>query len=391
MSKFHSYIASAEKLISTYSPGKPLPLHIRAFFAADKKFGSRDRRMISSACYCYFRIGHACDDKTTVEKILTGIFLCEHKSNELLLFFRPDLDSQIGLSIADKISTAGIQLKDIFPFRDELATGIDIDSFSTSFLKQPQLYLRIRPGRKDKVISKLNEASVPFEWQGEACVVLANNVAADKILLLNKDAVVQDINSQKVLDQLDSMPLFSTAKQKTTAWDCCAASGGKSILLYDKLRGNVQLTVSDIRENILWNLNKRLQQAAININRNFITDLAVSSGLQAEEKFSVIICDAPCSGSGTWGRSPEQLRFFKKKQINEFAERQQQIVAHIIPHLDKAGVFFYITCSVFKKENEEMASFIKDKFPQLNLLQMEYLKGYENGADSMFVACFQLT
>ena len=391
MSKFHSYITSATRLINTYSAGKPLSLHIKSFFAADKKFGSRDRRMISSLCYYYFRTGNAFKKNTLEEKILAGLFLCENKNNELLQFFRPDLDAQIALPVADKMLLMGIEEKDIFSFRDQLSEEIVCETFSISFLKQPQLYLRIRPGRKKRVIEKLNEASVVFEWPADDCLLLANNSSVEKIVKLNKDAVVQDINSQKVLDHLDKSPGLLQSTEKKAAWDCCAASGGKSILLYDKLKGNIKLTVSDIRKNILVNLHKRLQQAGININRDFITDLSVSSGLEMAEKFSVIICDTPCTGSGTWSRTPEQLFFFNENSIDVYAERQQQIVSNVIPHLNTGGLFFYITCSVFKKENEEMVSFIKEKNPLLQLMQMEYFKGYENAADTMFVAVFQLS
>jgi 16S rRNA (cytosine967-C5)-methyltransferase len=67
---------------------------------------------------------------------------------------------------------------------------------------------------------------------------------------------------------------------------------------------------------------------------------------------------------------------------------QQRIVTNIIPHLQKDGIFIYITCSVFKKENEAMVDFIKEKF-HLQLLQMEFLKGYDKKADSMFTAVFK--
>ena len=392
MSKFHSYISSAEKLISTCVSGKPLSLHVKSFFAADKKYGSRDRRMISSLCYNYFRTGRAFEKLGTVEKILLGLFLCENKSNELLQFFRPDLNEKITLPVVEKITITGIKELDIFPFENELGAAIEMMPFSGSFLEQPQLYLRIRPGRKKTVFDKLNEAAVEFQLPDDDCIKLANNVAADKILKLNKEVVVQDMNSQKVLDWLINNPGQFSATDKIAAWDCCAASGGKSILLIDKLKSNsIQLTVSDIRENILKNLIVRLQQAGVNINRKFVSDISIASGLPAEEKFSVIVCDAPCTGSGTWSRSPEQLYFFNEKMISEYAERQQKIVSNVLPHLKPGGLFFYITCSVFKKENEEMVRFIKTKNASLQLQQAEYLKGYEMQADTMFVAVFKLS
>jgi len=81
------------------------------------------------------------------------------------------------------------------------------------------------------------------------------------------------------------------------------------------------------------------------------------------------------------------LYFFTEEMIGEYAERQKQIVTNVIPHLEKNGLFIYITCSVFKKENEEVVHFIKEKF-HLRLLRMELLKGYDKKADTMFTAAF---
>ena len=59
-----------------------------------------------------------------------------------------------------------------------------------------------------------------------------------------------------------------------------------------------------------------------------------------------------------------------------------------MPYLQPEGLFFYITCSVFKKENEDVANYLKEKF-HLQLLHMELLKGYDKKADCMFVAVFK--
>jgi 16S rRNA (cytosine967-C5)-methyltransferase len=49
--------------------------------------------------------------------------------------------------------------------------------------------------------------------------------------------------------------------------------------------------------------------------------------------FELIICDAPCTGSGTWSRTPEQLYFFDEKKIEQYALLQKKIVSTIIPRL----------------------------------------------------------
>ncbi|MEO8772379.1 MAG: Fmu (Sun) domain-containing protein [Ferruginibacter sp.] len=387
MSRYHSYISSATKIIQTYDNGKPLSYHLKSFFSAEKKYGSRDRKTIASLCYNYFRVAIALKKATVEEKILTGLFLSENKSNEILALLRPEWNEQIQLAVTDKLLLLNINASDIFPFHDQTGSEIDKEQFAISFLKQPDLFLRIRPGRRNQVIDKLHHAALAFEEIAAGCLKFANNTSLENVLDINKEAVIQDRNSQLVLDFLKKEPAYFPAKNKVSAWDCCAASGGKSILLFDILKGNIKLTVSDIRESILSNLVKRLEHAGINIYRKFITDLSKNTSFPGEDRFSIILCDAPCTGSGTWSRTPEQLFYFDKNAIAVYAERQKKIISNVIPHLEPGGIFFYVTCSVFKDENEMIVEFIKEKF-HLELLQMKYLKGYNVKADTMFVAVF---
>ena len=56
--------------------------------------------------------------------------------------------------------------------------------------------------------------------------------------------------------------------------------------------------------------------------------------------------------------------------------------------LKNGGYFVYITCSVFEKENEEVVEFI-EKNTSLQLMEMEYLEGYDKKADTLFTALFK--
>jgi 16S rRNA (cytosine967-C5)-methyltransferase len=192
---------------------------------------------------------------------------------------------------------------------------------------------------------------------------------------------VQDYSSQKIA----GIFLLTTRHSPLVVWDCCAGSGGKSIMLFD-LNNNIKLTVSDIRESILANLKKRFGEAGIKKYRSFTTNLTANSQ-QSTDNYDLIIADIPCTGSGTWSRTPEALTFFNEKEIERFSELQKKILTNIIPSLKKGGHLVYITCSVLKKENEEVADFIQSKF-NLKLEQMEVLKGYDKKADTMFAARF---
>jgi 16S rRNA (cytosine967-C5)-methyltransferase len=384
--RYQSYLNTATKIISAYKGEEPLAGYLRKFFAADKKYGSKDRRSVSSLCYNYYRLGKAAPAISIEERILTATFLCEHAFSELLQFFKPEWNEKIGIPLAEKLIITNINTEDIFPFVSALSEGIDRQQFYFSFFQQPDLFLRIRPGKKTIVENKLRAAVLSYQLIDEDCIALPNASKLNDVIELDKEAIVQDYNSQKVLNSLKSQ--ITNPTSQITSWDCCAASGGKSILLYDILNGQVNLTVSDIRESILANLKKRFSAAGIKNYHSFIADLSVNNTSLEICDQQLIICDAPCTGSGTWARTPEQLFYFDWQQIETYANRQLQIVSNVIPHLQEDGFFVYITCSVFKKENEAVVDFIKEKF-HLPLLQMELLKGYDKKADSMFVAVFR--
>ena len=167
-------------------------------------------------------------------------------------------------------------------------------------------------------------------------------------------------------------------------WDACAASGGKSIMAKDRL-GKIRLTVSDVRESILHNLKKRFSEAGIGNFQTLVADLATADPLSPGDLFDLVIADVPCSGSGTWGRTPEQLYFFREGKIMDYSQLQQRILYTVLPHVKPGGYLLYITCSVFRQENEEQVAFIT-KDQRFTLLRQECLKGYDKKADTMFAA-----
>jgi 16S rRNA (cytosine967-C5)-methyltransferase len=381
---YQSYLNTSVELIEEFDCSIPLQHFLKKHFAANKKFGSKDRKYVTDLCYTYFRLGHALKNLPVEEKILTAIFLCNHLSNGFVEHFKPEWNKSISLSLKEKLSIISypFSITDIFPWKEALSEGIDHEKFCESFLVQPDLFVRIRPGNENSVIIKLSEHNISYTQIDETCISLNNSTKIDQLLNINKEVVVQDYSSQKISD---FFPL-TTGHSPLTAWDCCAGSGGKSIMLFD-LNKNIKLTVSDIRESVLANLKKRFNEAGIKTYHSFTTDLTAVNTQRSTANYDLIVADVPCTGSGTWSRTPEALSFFKEKEIEKFGELQKKIHTNIIPCLKKGGRLVYITCSVFKKENEEVVDFIQSKF-NLKLEQMEILKGYDKKADTMFAARF---
>jgi len=383
--RYHSYLNSAKTIIEAYKGDIPFAAFLKKYFNANKKYGGKDRKQIAALCYNFYRLGKAVPQLPVEEKIIVAVFICETTHSEFLQFHKPEWNDIITKPLAEKIAIAGFTAEDVFPWAEALSDGMDAELFRYSFFTQPDLFLRIRPGNKETVIKKLQDAGIEFNIAGDDCLALPNSTKVDAVLEIDREVVIQDLNSQKVLNFLKDEAKH--IEQPVSVWDCCAASGGKSILAFDTLYGKVDLTVSDIRESILSNLKNRFETAGIKSYQSFIADLTADDFQPSSADFQLIICDAPCTGSGTWSRTPEQLYYLKRKTVDEYVAMQQQIVSRVIPQLLPGGLLIYITCSVFKHENEEIVDFIKEKF-HLQLLQMELLKGYDKKADSMFVAVF---
>jgi 16S rRNA (cytosine967-C5)-methyltransferase len=360
----------------------PLGGWLKNYFKANKKFGSNDRKQVAHICYCYYRLGNAFQNLNTEEKMLLALCLCSATSNMILQELKPEWNEIVQLSLREKIKRLGVreEVAQIFPFTEALSEEIDHSQFNESFLIQPDLFLRIRPGKEKTVIEKIQNASNNFSVEGH-CITLPKSTKIDAVLLVDDEVVIQDAASQKVLDNLQKNQTIKNFQ----SWDCCAASGGKTILLHD-IYPKAQLTVSDSRESILHNLKNRFKRAGINNYQSFVADLS-SPQFSLNKKFDVIICDAPCSGSGTWSRTPEQLFYFKNEKIESYAALQKSIAFNACNFLKPRGFFVYITCSVFRKENEEVVEYIQAK-SGLKLLSQEYIKGYDRKADTLYTALF---
>ncbi|HTN05451.1 Fmu (Sun) domain-containing protein [Agriterribacter sp.] len=460
MSRYYSYLNTSAGIIRRYNGDQPLAAFLKSFFAANKKYGSKDRKQISHLCYCYYRTGkmfrvhlpsvgkfklspvgvptnrggppwavsspptvtktmgqsemrpiHAsnisADNDTLHAHILAGLFLCSSEPNEMLQQLKPAWNEKVHLSIEEKCevlnknfnteSTSQLTIHPspftthcsplfVFPWQSELSGGIDHSLFCHSFFVQPDLFIRIRPGYKATVQQKLDAGKIQYRLINENCIAFSNTTKLDAVIEADREAVIQDYSSQQVAAFLKPLQ----GDKKPEVWDCCAASGGKSILAIDTLK-NINITVSDIRKSILVNLGKRFTAAGIESYAAKVIDLTThhSPFTTHHSLFDLIICDAPCSGSGTWGRTPEQLYFWKEEEVLHYTALQKKILTNIIPFIKPGGYLLYITCSVFKEENEATVNEIEAEF-NLQLLKMEVLKGYDRKADTMFAALLTL-
>ena len=374
-------------LIKSYQNQQPLHRFLQQHFRNHKQMGSRDRRLFSDWIYNYYRLGKSLCEQTIETKLSIANFLMQQQSNELLNYALSSHTvlqySDIEKLIAEKTTIVQQQypfsLKDIFPFSEWMSDDLDEEQFALSILSQPKVWIRVRKQFAEQVKGELNELSILFEESKEQPLAwsVPQRTNLDTLKTLEQGFFeIQDISSQRTGNYFQPKP-------NEHWYDCCAASGGKSLLL-QSIESSVQLTVSDKRNSVLENLHERFKRAGIKNYQSIVADLAnrIPDEL-SNQQYDGIILDAPCSGSGTWARTPEQISFFQTQQINHYKDLQRTILKNVVPLLKKGKSLIYITCSVFKEENEVQVEYAK----QMGLMveMQELIQSAKEGGDALFV------
>jgi 16S rRNA (cytosine967-C5)-methyltransferase len=141
--------------------------------------------------------------------------------------------------------------------------------------------------------------------------------------------------------------------------DYCAGGGGKALALAAQ-PGRV-VFAHDIDAGRMKDLAPRAERAGCTV-----TELPTNR-LRDHAPFDLVLCDAPCSGSGTWRRTPEAKWLFTPERLAELCTLQDDILALASALVHQNGTLAYATCSVLKAENEARIASFLDANPEWTL------------------------
>ncbi len=130
--------------------------------------------------------------------------------------------------------------------------------------------------------------------------------------------------------------------------DCCAAPGGKSVLLAKKCGEVTSFELHPHRVELIRQYKTRM--GVKNIRERQMDSGVFDSAY--EEAFDGVLCDAPCSGFGTVSENPDIKLFRKKEDFAALRRAQLQILTTVARYVKKGGALYYSTCSVFECEND---------------------------------------
>ncbi len=139
--------------------------------------------------------------------------------------------------------------------------------------------------------------------------------------------------------------------------DCCAAPGGKSVLLAKKCK---HVTAFELHAHRVDLIRQYKQRMGVENVTELQKDSSVFDGAY-EEKFDAILCDAPCSGYGTISENPDIKLFRKESDFAELEKMQRSILNTVARYVKKGGALYYSTCSLFEGENDgTVGAFLKE-------------------------------
>lgn len=370
--RYAAVIDLLEDIATNMSPkGTPADRVVNAFCRARRYMGSKDRRFVTDHAYSVLRgwkrylaaAGLMGLDETPRSALI--MFLAETKLN-------PDSVAGEGphafqaLTESETKAWNSVLIQGSFPAMDE-----------TSALNMPgwiMPFFAARTGFDDMLVvfAALNSAA-PFdirlndrlnpdhdlpalgEW--DPIETTSNGYRASgyprvtqETLYLKGGFEIQDEAAQIGAGLVDAKPGQSVI-------DLCAGAGGKSLYVAESVGPHGSLKAFDVNRNRLKELSKRAKRSSVewiettllNIGGDRSTSLA-----QYAQSGDRVIVDAPCSGTGTWRRNPDQRWRYGPEDIIDFQALQLQLLGEGATLVKPEGRLVYMTCSLLPAENEEI-------------------------------------
>jgi 16S rRNA (cytosine967-C5)-methyltransferase len=155
----------------------------------------------------------------------------------------------------------------------------------------------------------------------------------------------------------------ASAPTPTRIWDCCAAPGGKTLVLAHRHPG-ADLLASDVSAKRLRGLTERLKDTP----NTRVLESDAAKLPDEDGHFDLILCDVPCSGTGTLGRNPEIKERLQPADLSRQAKRQREILSAALQRLAPGGKLVYSTCSLEPEENERVVAEVLASLPSDSMI-----------------------
>ena len=348
---------SATELIDLIqSTEKPANDIINAYTRARRYIGSKDRRALTDLVWGYIRhrrrlmfLAPAGDTAERLRLLQTG-------AAESV----PEASFAVNMEVPDWI----------LPFIP------DVESELPALLDSAPTVLRVN-GNRDKIRAELKQAGIdtdptPLSPYG---LILKGRANLQTLSCYREGRLeVQDEGSQLIA-------LETGIRPGDKVLDYCAGAGGKSLIFAQMMQDRGIIVAHDSIRSRLSELHRRANRAHLKCIQ--IPDSIPDIG------FDHVVADVPCSGTGTWRRTPDMRWKLTPERLAELTRIQSDIFDSAVRFVRPGGFISYMTCSLLRPEDEaQVDSFLK-RHPTLRLIRAKRFSPALTKTDGFFVAIFQ--
>jgi 16S rRNA (cytosine967-C5)-methyltransferase len=264
------------------------------------------------------------------------------------------------------------------------------------FNQKPRMGFRVNELRSsEKEIQKYSQdKSVPLQKgrYAEKYFYFDSPIELDRFDLLQTGKIyIQDQASLLAAELLDPQP-------GETVLDLCAAPGGKTCYLAQKMQNQGELLAVDKTESKLQLLRENIDRLGIEIVQTVRADATDFK----RQKVDRILVDAPCSGTGVLNHNADARWQKMPQDLERLSELQLKILENAIILLKSEGILVYSTCSIVPEENQSVVERLLKRHLELKLetaaqlvpLELVTPEGYlqtlpfEHNLDGVFAARF---
>ena len=189
---------------------------------------------------------------------------------------------------------------------------------------------------------------------------------------------VQDISSMMVAE-------LAEPKEDDYIIDVCAAPGGKSTHLAEKLKNTGMVEARDLTEYKVSLIEENISRHQLGNMKAVQMDATVLDEASVG-KADIVIADLPCSGLGVMRKKTDIRYRMTKESEQELASLQRQMLDTVCQYVKAGGKLIYSTCPIDKMENEENVTWFLKKHPEYVLEEMHQIFPQAQYGDGFFIA-----
>lgn len=165
---------------------------------------------------------------------------------------------------------------------------------------------------------------------------------------------VQDVSSMLVAEA-------AAPRKGDYIIDICAAPGGKTLHMADKLEGYGMVDARDVSDYKVSLLQDNISRADL-INARATYQDATVRDEESLDKADIVLADVPCSGYGVIGKKPDIKYRATQRKEDDLVILQRKILNQAVQYVKPGGILIYSTCTISRKENQENLKWLLDNY-----------------------------